>query len=132
MLRLYHPNMQDYINKTIYNKDYAFLFWNIFIMKKELFFEYCEWLFDILFYVKDKIDYKEYDIYQARVFGFLSKRLFNIWFEYKKDKINYLSIPIINLELVKKKPFFGWQESEKAKRYYFCGLRILKIKKPTI
>lgn len=122
-----YPNMRDCINKTMYNKDYALSFCNMFIVKKELFFEYCEWLFDILFYVKDKIDYKEYNTYQARVFGFLSERLFNIWFEYKKTGLRYLEIPIVNLE--NKRPFFGCQEDGKIKRYYFCKLRILKIKK---
>ncbi len=122
-----YPNMRDCADKVIYSKDYALSFCNMFIAKKELFFEYCEWLFDILFYAKDKITYKQYNTYQARVFGFLSERLFNIWFEYKKEKMSYLEIPIVNLE--RKKPFFGWQEDEKTKRYFFANLRILKIKK---
>lgn len=52
---------------------------NMFCCKKEVIDEYCEWLFEILFYLKDKININEYDNYNKRIFGFISERLFNIW-----------------------------------------------------
>ena len=55
---------------------------NMFAMKKELFNQYCEWLFDILFTLEKRIDISDYTPYEARVFGFLSERLFNVWLEY--------------------------------------------------
>lgn len=61
--------------------------YNMFIMSKELFDEYCEWLFNILFSLEKCIDISDYDEYQSRVYGFLGERLFNIWLLKKKLKI---------------------------------------------
>ncbi len=52
---------------------------NMLITKKEIFDEYCCWLFDILFEAEKRIDISEYDDYQKRVFGFLSERLTRVW-----------------------------------------------------
>ena len=60
---------------------------NMFAMKKELFDEYCAWLFDILFELEKRIDISSYNQYEARVFGFLSERLFNVWLEKKQLKV---------------------------------------------
>lgn len=71
---------------------------NMFAMKKQLFDEYCAWLFDILFELEKRIDIREYDAYQARVFGFLSERLFNVWLE--RQNLRVSEVEIINLEPV--------------------------------
>lgn len=52
---------------------------NMFIMSKKNFEQYCDWLFRILFKLEEKIDISNYDKYQRRVFGFLAERLFNVW-----------------------------------------------------
>lgn len=70
--------------------------YNMFVIKNEFFEEYCEWLFSILFELETEIDISEYSSYQARVFGFLSERLFNVWIDYKKLKIK--EIRVINIE----------------------------------
>ncbi|SHK11139.1 protein of unknown function [Hathewaya proteolytica DSM 3090] len=72
--------------------------YNMFVMKKENFDEYCSWLFHILFKLEKNIDLSTYDEYQSRVFGFLSERLFNVWLDYKS--MNYAEIPILNMERV--------------------------------
>lgn len=69
---------------------------NMFAIKKKLFDEYCAWLFDILFELEKRIDISDYDTYQARVFGFLGERLFNIWLE--KRQLSTVEVDIINLE----------------------------------
>jgi len=61
--------------------------YNMFVMKKELFDEYCVWLFAILLELEKRIDISNYSQYEARVFGFLSERLFNVWLEHKQLKI---------------------------------------------
>lgn len=52
---------------------------NMFIMKKELFFEWCEFLFPILFELENKIDLTGRDNYQKRALCFLTERIFNFW-----------------------------------------------------
>lgn len=69
---------------------------NMFVMKKELFDEYCKWLFTILFELEKRIDISSYNQYEARVFGFLSERLFNVWLERKKLKV--IEVPVVFLE----------------------------------
>ena len=41
---------------------------NMFIMKKEIFDDYCNWLFDILFELEKRIEYDKYDAFHARFF----------------------------------------------------------------
>lgn len=72
--------------------------YNMFVMKKEYFDEYCSWLFDILFELEKRIDISNYSQYEARVFGFLSERLFNVWLEQKQLKA--VEVPVVFLEKI--------------------------------
>ncbi len=72
--------------------------YNMFVMSKARFDAYCQWLFTILFTLEQRIDISTYDTYEARVFGFLSERLFNIWLE--KQQLRAVEIPVVSLEPV--------------------------------
>ena len=61
-------------------------------MKSELFDSYCEWMFDILFELEKRLDISDYSAYDARVFGFVSERLLDIWI--KTNKLTYINIPV--------------------------------------
>lgn len=67
---------------------------NMFIMKKELFKSYAEWLFDILFEVEKRSDFTAYNQYELRVMGFLSERLFGIWFTHNSKKMNLKTLEL--------------------------------------
>lgn len=54
---------------------------NMFIMRRDYFDSYCEWLFSILAKLEEKIDLSGYNTYNARVFGFISERLLDVWLE---------------------------------------------------
>lgn len=71
---------------------------NMFVMKKKLFDEYCTWLFNILFELEKRIDISNYNQYQARVFGFIAERLFNVWLE--KQNLHIYDVGIVNLEQI--------------------------------
>lgn len=71
---------------------------NMCVMKKALFDEYCNWLFSILFELEKRIDISSYNQYEARVFGFISERLFNVWLEKRQLKVK--EVPVVNLEKV--------------------------------
>lgn len=68
---------------------------NMFVGKKELIDEYCEWLFGIFSLAEGRIDLESKTPYQKRVFGFLSERLFNVWLDFKALKSYYA--PVYNL-----------------------------------
>lgn len=87
-LNAFHKIMQG---KTLH-------LYNLFVMKQTDFNRYCEWLFSILYKFEAQCDIKKYDTYQARVFGFLGERLFNVWLE--KNNLRKIEIPVINLEPV--------------------------------
>lgn len=81
-----YPEIYPYYERKIKkgNKIYPL---NIFIMKKKYFFEYSEFIFDMLFKLEKKIKIP-LDTYQKRVFGFLSERMMLPFIEYLKDKKN--------------------------------------------
>lgn len=58
---------------------------NMFIMKKEIFNEYCQWLFDILEEHERRANFENYSVEQFRVSGFLAERLFGIYYSYIKQ-----------------------------------------------
>ncbi len=68
-------------------------YYNMFAGSKKFVDEYCNWLFDILFEVEKRIDISSYDSHHARIFGFLSERLFNVYVMINKDlKIKELEV----------------------------------------
>ena len=85
----YYPSYK----KVMYNNNWAYNY-NMFVAKKEFIDEYSEFLFSVLFKLKDKINLNDgRDDYQKRVFGFLSERLFNVFLVYKgKPKIKELKV----------------------------------------
>ena len=64
---------------------------NMFIMKKELFTEWCEFIFPLLFELKKRIcdtaEFSKRDNYQKRALCFLTERMFNFWYYRKKQTL---------------------------------------------
>ncbi len=61
---------------------------NMFIMKKNIFDEYSNWLFDILFKLEGRIDISGFSVQEARVFGYISELLLDVWV--KTNNIKYI------------------------------------------
>ena len=59
---------------------------NMFIMKKEIYHAYCQWLFDILFEAEKRIDTTWYSVEEYRVMGYLAERLCGIYYTYLKER----------------------------------------------
>lgn len=59
---------------------------NMFIMKKEIYKNYCAWLFDILFEAEKRIDSTWYSVEEYRVMGYLAERLCGIYYEWLKTQ----------------------------------------------
>ncbi len=62
---------------------------NMFIMKREIFHEYCEWLFHILGEFDKNVDCSGYNAVQYRVDGYLAERLAGIYYTYLKKQKKY-------------------------------------------
>lgn len=69
---------------------------NMFIMSKKLFNQYCSWLFDILFTLEQRLDISCYNSNDARVYGFVSERLLDVWLD--TNKISYTEIGVMFME----------------------------------
>lgn len=84
IIRERHPEFTDaaerYLNQT---EGY---FCNMFIMKREIFRKYSEWLFDILEEHEKRRDISDYDITSYRVSGYLSERLCGIYITRLKEQ----------------------------------------------
>lgn len=87
----------DYLDayKNVMEKSSGHRF-NMFIMKKEVFDSYCEWLFSILFELENRLDISQYSTNDARVFGFVGERLLDVWIQ--TNHIQYKEIPYVFME----------------------------------
>lgn len=89
-----YPGYSDAFTRVMNRRRLHIL--NMFVMKKSLFAEYCSWLFDILFELEKRTDLSGYDTYEARLFGFMSERLFNVWLE--RQNLKKCEVPVVFLE----------------------------------
>ena len=74
-----YPFFTDSIRKV--NASKKIYPYNMYIMKKEYFFEYNSMLFDVLEDMEEKVSLDFMGPYQSRVFGFLSERFLNYYIE---------------------------------------------------
>lgn len=70
---------------------------NMFIMKKELADQYCEWMFSVLSDLESTIDLStDYHPARRRILGYLAEFMLDIWVE--KNKVMYKEVNTIFLE----------------------------------
>lgn len=85
----------DYVSSwDLFMKQTSAYVFNMFMMKKELVEEYCEWLFDILAELDNRIDSTTMTDFEKRYIGRISERLFNVWLmnQIKENKIKEIDI----------------------------------------
>ena len=64
------------------------------IMDNQLINDYCEWLFDILFELRKRIQMPSLSSFQGRYYGRISEIIFNVWLNEK------LETPCIHMEKI--------------------------------
>ncbi len=74
--------------------------YNCFVMKKDIFFKYCEFMFSLLLPPIKTLDFNSYSGQQSkRVLGFISERLTGMFvFQQRKNKTSFKQIPLIYIE----------------------------------
>lgn len=106
---------------------------NMFIMKKDLFFEYSDFCFNILGEVDKRIDSSCFDSQELRFLGFLAEyclSLFVMKLEKQNKKVKYLdSCFIVDIDKkFKSDKFFRIEKTERHKIFHVCGIK-LKIRR---
>lgn len=81
-----------------YYSDSKAYFCNCFIMKKDVYFRYCEWLFDLLFKIESRIDFSKLSEVQTRIPGFLSEDLLSIFFLYNNQNLKTKELELVFFE----------------------------------
>ncbi len=74
--------------ELVMKQRYGHMF-NMFIMKKELVDEYCQWLFDILFELEKRGHAPELSRFQGRFYGRVGEIIFNVWLRYQIENHKY-------------------------------------------
>ena len=69
---------------------------NMMVMRRPVFDDYCGWLFGILLELERRLDISSYSAYDSRVFGFVSERLLDVYVRAKGVK--FVEMPVLNLE----------------------------------
>lgn len=69
---------------------------NMLIARRPVFDAYSSWLFDVLSQVESQVDIREYNTVEARVFGYLSELLLDVWVDH--NKIRFVERPCVFME----------------------------------
>ena len=86
--RIIHEQYPEYVPamKKVMNRTWAHMF-NMFVMDKKHYDAYCEWMFAILAEIEKNVDISTYSAYEARIYGFVSELMLDIWLE--KNNLPY-------------------------------------------
>lgn len=74
-------------------------YFNMFITTKNNFNHYCDWLFTILTELETRSDISQYTIEEARIYGYISELLLNIWIKHNKLKCKEVSVINTDMKL---------------------------------
>ena len=70
---------------------------NMMFCRREVFDQYAEWLFSILFALEKKVDMSILNAYQKRLYGFLAERLLNVWII--KNQLKCKNVCVVHTEM---------------------------------
>lgn len=77
LLETMHPQLKPYVQSL--DQQESHFFFNMFIMRRDLFLLYWQMLSSTLLALETELDLRSFDTYQARVFGFLAERFMGIF-----------------------------------------------------
>jgi len=86
---LYPEYVNDFKSTLLMNE---LSYCNMFVMSYSNYCSYCQWLFDLLFKLEEVTDLTDYTPAEARIYGYLSEILLNVWVQKNKLKVKYCDI----------------------------------------
>lgn len=89
-LKEMYPEYSESWKKVAYQNN-KLIHYNMFITRKDIIHDYCDWLFKLLFEVEKRVKISPYT-YDKRVFGFMGERLMHLYFTHHNFKIKYLPV----------------------------------------
>lgn len=81
--------------KKVMDRTWAHMF-NMLVMRRDLLDRYCRWLFHLLGEVEQRTDISRYDPVEARIYGYLSELLLDVWLE--ANNITYAEVQVRFME----------------------------------
>lgn len=82
--------MEAYLSGTVHH------FGNMYIMRREVFADYCAWLFPILEEFDARADTTGYSAQELRVDGYLAERLLGVYYTHRKHELRTLELPRVH------------------------------------
>lgn len=111
---LYPDYYPIYMKQMKCNQAHMF---NMFIMKWDLFDQYCSWIFPILEELENRLDLTGYTPFEARVYGRISELLLDVWVE--KNHFEYKEIPFVYIGKVNwKRKIIGFLKAKFLREGY--------------
>lgn len=86
----YSSAMEAYLSQT------RLYFGNIFVMREEIFKDYCSWLFPILTEFEQKADLSKRSTQEMRAPGYLAERLLGVYYTYHQNELKTLCLPRVH------------------------------------
>lgn len=104
IVRERHPEMAAALDA--YLSGTVCYFGNIYIMRREIFHDYCAWLFSVLEEFDRRANILPYSAQEQRVDGYLAERLLGIYINFWRNELKMLELPRVHF----------YSETEYAKR----------------
>lgn len=92
---------------------------NMFVMKKDILNDYCNWLFDILFELEKRMKNKKYDSFHSRFYGRVSELLLDVYIN--TNNLNYKEIKFMDMENIN-----WWKKGTSFLKAKFLGKKYEK------
>ncbi len=81
--------------EAVMNESNNFFRCNLFITSRELFNEYCEWLFSFLIPIAEEVDTSKFEGSDKRLIGFFAERMLTVWL--LKNGLKLFELPYSNI-----------------------------------
>ena len=99
IIAMNYPGVLPYVDKA-YKSTWGYMF-NMFVMPRDKFDEYCSFLFDVLEKLEQSVDVSQLDAFNQRLFGRVSEILFTAWaMKLRTEGTTLVEIPVKDLEPV--------------------------------